>query len=46
MVALTKVTKSATDEKVAEFIAENNLTYPSAKERGDALLRRFEAANG
>ncbi len=41
MVALTKVTKSATDEKVAEFIAENSLTYPSAKERGDEMSRRF-----
>jgi thiol-disulfide isomerase/thioredoxin len=41
MLALTKVTKSASDEKVAEFIAENNLTYPSAKERGDEMSRRF-----
>lgn len=41
MVALTKVTKSSTDEKVAEFIAENNLTYPIAKERGDEMSRRF-----
>lgn len=32
MVGLTKVTKSATDEKIGEFIAEKGVTYPMAKE--------------
>jgi cytochrome c-type biogenesis protein len=36
VVGLTKVTKSATDEKVTDFIKEQKLTYPIAKETGDA----------
>lgn len=34
VVALTKVTKSSTDEKVQAFIAENGLSFPVAKEDG------------
>jgi len=36
VIGLTKVTKSATDEKVAEFIKTKNMTYPVAKENGSA----------
>jgi thiol-disulfide isomerase/thioredoxin len=35
IVALTKITKSSTDEKVAAFIEANSLAFPIAKERGD-----------
>lgn len=34
MVGVTKVTKSSTDEKVAEFISTQKLSYPMAKEDG------------
>jgi thiol-disulfide isomerase/thioredoxin len=34
VVALTKVTRSSTDEKVTEFIGEHKLTFPMAKETG------------
>ena len=36
-----RVTKSATDDGVAEFIKENNLTYPVAKEQDGSLSSRF-----
>lgn len=39
MVAMTKITKSATEEKVEEFITENKLTYPIAKEDGTMSTR-------
>lgn len=35
VVGLTKVTKSATDQKVKDFIAQQKVTYPIAKEKGD-----------
>jgi thiol-disulfide isomerase/thioredoxin len=35
VVALTKITKSSTDEKVTQFIQTNGLQFPIAKERGD-----------
>ena len=35
-VGLTKITKSATEEKVTEFLKEKGVTYPIAKETGDA----------
>ncbi len=38
ILALTQVTKSATDEKVAEFIAQHNLTFPVAKEPGKVKM--------
>ncbi|MFT7519709.1 MAG: thiol-disulfide isomerase/thioredoxin [Kiritimatiellia bacterium] len=41
VVGLTKVTRSATDEGVAEFIKENNLTYPMAKEKGGNLSDHY-----
>jgi len=40
LVAVTKITKTSTNEKVDAFISENNLTYPIAKETG-ALSERF-----
>jgi thioredoxin-like negative regulator of GroEL len=39
MVAVTKITKSATEEKVLSFIDENNLSYPMAKEDGSMSTR-------
>ena len=36
VVGLTKVTKSATDEKVSQFIKDQSLRYPVAKEDGKA----------
>ena len=35
VVGLTKVTRSATDEKVTEFIKEEGVPYPIAKETGE-----------
>jgi thiol-disulfide isomerase/thioredoxin len=35
VVALTKITKSSTEEKVTGFIETNSLNFPIAKERGD-----------
>jgi len=35
VIGLTKVTKSATDEKVATFCSSNNLAFPVIKENGD-----------
>ena len=43
MVGLTKITRSATEEKVTEFIAENKVTYPTAKENGD-LSKHFNVS--
>lgn len=43
MVGLTKITRSATEEKVTEFIAEKNVTYPTAKENGD-LSKHFNVS--
>ena len=35
VVGLTKVTRSATDDKVQSFITENKIEYPIAKENGE-----------
>jgi thiol-disulfide isomerase/thioredoxin len=35
VIGVTKVNRSATDDKVAEFIKSNNLSYPIAKENGE-----------
>jgi thiol-disulfide isomerase/thioredoxin len=43
MVGLTKITRSATEEKVTEFIAEEKVTYPTAKENGD-LSKHFNVS--
>jgi len=43
MVGLTKITRSATEEKVIEFIGENKVTYPTAKENGD-LSKHFNVS--
>ena len=40
VVGFTRITKSATEEKVTEFISENKLNYPLAKENG-SLAREF-----
>ena len=44
MVGLTKLTRSATKEKVTTFLKENNVTYPTAKENGDALSKHFNVS--
>ncbi len=36
IVGLTKINKSATEQKVEDFIKEKNLSYPIAKENGSA----------
>ncbi|MBW2713233.1 MAG: redoxin domain-containing protein [Deltaproteobacteria bacterium] len=41
LIGLTKVSKTSTDEKVQAFIAEHNLSYPTAKEAAGGLSRRF-----
>lgn len=41
LVALTKITKSSTPEKVEEFAKENNLSYPIAKEKDGSMSSRF-----
>ena len=35
VLGLTKITRSATDEKVVAFISENKIQYPIAKENGE-----------
>ena len=35
MIGLTKLSRSSTKEKVREFIYENEITYPMAKENGE-----------
>ena len=44
VVGLTKVTRTATDEKVRDFIKEKKLTFPIAKENGD--LSKYFGVNG
>ncbi len=39
MVAVTKITRSATEESVAEFIEEHDISYPVAKETGSMSTR-------
>jgi thiol-disulfide isomerase/thioredoxin len=39
IVALTKVTRTSSDEKVNEFIKEHKLTFPVGKETGDVSTR-------
>ena len=41
VVALTKVSRQSSDEKVNEFIEENKLTYPVAKEKDGSMSERF-----
>ena len=43
MVGLTKISRSATEEKVTEFIKDNKVTYPTAKENGD-LSKHFNVS--
>jgi thiol-disulfide isomerase/thioredoxin len=43
VVGLTKITRSATEEKVTEFIKENELNYPTAKEDGN-LSKEFNVS--
>ncbi len=38
VVGLTKINKSSTEEKVADFIKERNVSYPIAKENGSASV--------
>ena len=43
IIGLTKVTKSATDEKVATFCTSNNVAFPVIKENGD-MSRYFNVS--
>ncbi|RMG43281.1 MAG: hypothetical protein D6718_12615 [Acidobacteria bacterium] len=44
VIGLTKITRSATEEKVQQFIADNHLTYPIAKENGE-MSRAFNVSS-
>jgi thiol-disulfide isomerase/thioredoxin len=41
IVAVTKVTRQSTDEKVNEFIKEHKLSFPIGKEQNGSLSERF-----
>ncbi len=41
IVGVTKVTKSATDEKVSEFLKENKIKYPVAKEKDGSMSKAY-----
>jgi thiol-disulfide isomerase/thioredoxin len=41
IVALTKVTRSSSDEKVEEFIKEHKLSFPVGKEKNGSMSERF-----
>ena len=41
LIGLTKVTKSATDEKVEAFIRQHGITYPTAKEQNGVMSREY-----
>ena len=43
MVGLTKLSRSSTEEKVLEFIKDNNVSYPTAKEDGE-LSKHFNVS--
>lgn len=44
VVGLTKVNRSATDEKVEAFIKDKALTYPMGKEKGGSLSRYYNVS--
>lgn len=44
VIGLTKVTKSATDEKVAEFIKESKATFPIGKEKDGSLSKAYSVS--
>ncbi len=44
VLGLTRVTRSATDEKVAQFCQQHNLSFPVAKESGE--MSRYFAVRG
>ena len=44
VLGLTKVTRSSTDDKVREFVAEHELSYPVAKE--DGSMSEYYAVSG
>jgi thiol-disulfide isomerase/thioredoxin len=46
MVGLTKITKSATEEKVTTFIEEQKVTYPMAKEGGNGAASKMFNVSG
>jgi thiol-disulfide isomerase/thioredoxin len=41
MVGLTKMTRDITEKQVTDFLAENKVNYPIAKEKGDAMSQHF-----
>jgi alkyl hydroperoxide reductase subunit AhpC len=41
IVAMTKVTKSATDEKVVEFLKENKVKFPVGKEKDGSMSKAY-----
>ncbi len=41
VVGLTKLTRNVTEDQVTAFIKDNGVTYPMAKEKGDAMSQHF-----
>ncbi len=41
VVGLTKQTRGVTDDQVKQFIADNKISYPIAKEQGDAMSQYY-----
>lgn len=41
MVGLTKLTRNITEQQVDDFIRENNITYPIAKEQGNSMSDHY-----
>ena len=44
VVGLTKVTRSSTDESVAEFIKDSGISYPVGKEKGGNLSSHYNVS--
>jgi thiol-disulfide isomerase/thioredoxin len=44
VVGLTKVTRSSTDDSVAEFIKEKEISYPMGKEKGGNLSQHYNVS--
>lgn len=41
MVGLTKLTRDVTEQQVTDFLKENNVSYPIAKEQGEAMSTAY-----
>jgi len=41
VVGLTKMSRDTTKEQVSQFVADNNVSYPIARETGDAMSKHY-----